>query len=159
MEKTLERKLPEGERRWVVREHSQSSYSDSTRLAEPGCRFYPQPNPNPTHHPRPASRHPTLRGDPYPPLTPQPTLHTLLFPPLPTIHVGTTTDPSARLVTRLLRAAKYEVRGYASASEFLDSDPCAEPGCILLDLQMPGVSGLDLQESLARMEERLPVIF
>ena len=58
-----------------------------------------------------------------------------------------------------MRAAKYEVRGYASASEFLDSDPCAEPGCILLDLRMPGVSGLDLQQSLARMEERLPVIF
>jgi FixJ family two-component response regulator len=69
-------------------------------------------------------------------------------------------DPSFRTaVTRLLRAAKYEVRGYASASEFLDSDPCAEPGCILLDLQMPGASGLDLQQSLARMEERLPIIF
>ena len=69
-------------------------------------------------------------------------------------------DPSFRTaVTRLLRAAKYEVRAYASASEFLDSDPCGEPGCILLDLRMPGVSGLDLQESLARMEERLPIIF
>ena len=32
-------------------------------------------------------------------------------------------------------------------------------GCILLDLRMPGVSGLDLQQSLARMEERLPIIF
>ena len=69
-------------------------------------------------------------------------------------------DPSFRTaVTRLLRAAKYEVRGYASASEFLASDSCSEPGCILLDLQMPGVSGLELQESLARMEERLPIIF
>jgi FixJ family two-component response regulator len=77
----------------------------------------------------------------------------------PTIHV-VDDDPSFRTaVTRLLRAAKYEVRGYASASEFLDSDPCAEPGCILLDLQMPGASGLDLQQSLARMEERLPIIF
>jgi FixJ family two-component response regulator len=62
-------------------------------------------------------------------------------------------------VTRLLRAAKYEVRGYASASEFLESDPCAEPGCILLDLRMPGADGLDLQQSLGRMEERLPIIF
>jgi FixJ family two-component response regulator len=51
------------------------------------------------------------------------------------------------------------VRGYASAAEFLDSGPCAGPGCILLDLRMPGASGLDLQQSLARMEERLPVIF
>ncbi len=80
-----------------------------------------------------------------------------LSPPI--IHV-VDDDPSFRAaVTRLLRAAKYEVRGYASASEFLDSDPCAEPGCILLDLQMPGVSGLDLQQAVARMEERLPIIF
>src|SRR5262249_23091946 len=57
------------------------------------------------------------------------------------------------------RAAKYEVRGYASASEFLDSYSCAEPGCILLDLRMPGASGLDLQEVLAQTEERLPIIF
>ena len=62
-------------------------------------------------------------------------------------------------VTRLLRAAKYEVRGYASASEFLDSVPSTEPGCILLDLKMPRLSGLDLQESLAQMEERLPIVF
>ena len=60
---------------------------------------------------------------------------------IPIIHV-VDDDPSFRTaVTRLLRAAKYEVRGYASASEFLDSDPCIEPGCILLDLQMPGVNG------------------
>jgi FixJ family two-component response regulator len=77
----------------------------------------------------------------------------------PIIHV-VDDDPSFRTaVTRLLRAAKYEVRAYASASEFLDSDPYANPGCILLDLRMPGASGLDLQQSLAQMEERLPVIF
>jgi FixJ family two-component response regulator len=77
----------------------------------------------------------------------------------PIIHV-VDDDPSFRTaVTRLLRAAKYEVRGYASATEFLDSDPCADPSCILLDLRMPGASGLDLQQSLARMEERLPIIF
>jgi FixJ family two-component response regulator len=79
--------------------------------------------------------------------------------PTPIIHVVDDDASFRTAVTRLLRAAKYEVRGYGSASEFLDSDPCAEPGCILLDLRMPGVSGLDLQQSLALMEERLPVIF
>jgi FixJ family two-component response regulator len=79
--------------------------------------------------------------------------------PTPIIHV-VDDDPSFRTaVTRLLRAAKYDVRGYASASEFLASDPYAEPGCILLDLRMPGASGFDLQQSLAAMEERLPIIF
>jgi two-component system, LuxR family, response regulator FixJ len=95
----------------------------------------------------------------FPPRHPTPDTRHSSASPTPIIHV-VDDDPSFRTaVTRLLRAAKYEVRGYASAAEFLDSDPCAEPGCILLDLQMPGVSGLDLQESLARMEERLPVIF
>jgi FixJ family two-component response regulator len=78
---------------------------------------------------------------------------------LPIIHV-VDDDPSFRTaVTRLLRAAKYEVRCYASASEFLGSNSCGSPGCILLDLRMPGVGGLDLQQSLAQMEERLPIIF
>ena len=79
--------------------------------------------------------------------------------PTPIIHV-VDDDPSFRAaVIRLLRAAKYEARGYASASEFLDSDPCIEPGCIILDLRMPGVGGLDLQQSLERMEKHLPIIF
>jgi FixJ family two-component response regulator len=77
----------------------------------------------------------------------------------PIIHVVDDDLSFLTAVSRLLRAAKYEVRVYASASEFLESDPCAEPGCILLDLRMPGVSGLDLQQSLARMEERLPIVF
>ena len=78
---------------------------------------------------------------------------------IPIIHVVDDDLSFRTAVTRLLRAAKYEVRSYASASEFLESDPCAEPGCILLDLRMPGASGLDLQQSLERMEERLPIIF
>ena len=95
----------------------------------------------------------------FPPRHPTPDTRHSSASPTPTIHV-VDDDPSFRTaVTRLLRAAKYEVRGYESATEFLNSDPCSGPGCILLDLQMPGVSGLDLQESLARMEERLPVIF
>jgi FixJ family two-component response regulator len=78
---------------------------------------------------------------------------------LPIIHVVDDDSSFRTAVTRLLRASKYEVRGYASASEFLKSDPCGDPGCIILDLQMPGVSGLDLQQSLERMQEHLPIIF
>jgi FixJ family two-component response regulator len=82
-----------------------------------------------------------------------------MSPPQPIIRVVDDDSSFRTAVTRLLRAVKYEVRGYASASEFLKSDSYADPGCILLDLRMPGVGGLDLQQSLARMEERLPIIF
>ena len=96
-----------------------------------------------------SSRHPTLGTRP---VTPMPEIKATVF--------VVDDDASFRTaVTRLLRAAKYEVRGYASASEFLDSDPCAAPGCILLDLRMPGLSGFDLQQSLARRDEPLPIIF
>jgi FixJ family two-component response regulator len=77
----------------------------------------------------------------------------------PIIHVVDDDRSFRTAVMRLLRAAKYEVRSYGSAAEFLDSDSSAAPGCILLDLQMPKVSGLELQQSLERMEERLPIIF
>ena len=69
-------------------------------------------------------------------------------------------DPSFRkALTRLLRATKYEVRSYASAPEFVDSHARGTGGCIILDLKMPGVSGLELQESLANVDEPLPIIF
>jgi FixJ family two-component response regulator len=59
----------------------------------------------------------------------------------------------------LLRAAKFEVRGYASAADFMGSDASAAHGCILLDLRMPGASGFDLQQWLVKTEEGLPIIF
>jgi FixJ family two-component response regulator len=63
-------------------------------------------------------------------------------------------------LTRLLRIAGYEVRGYGSAGEFLlDETSCDVPGCMLLDLLMPGPSGLELHEALARRGDTLPVIY
>jgi FixJ family two-component response regulator len=60
----------------------------------------------------------------------------------------------------LLHAAGYDVRAYASAGDFaLASREKHRRGCVLLDLRMPGPSGLDLQEVLAREDEPLPVIF
>ena len=69
-------------------------------------------------------------------------------------------DESLRsALQRLLTAAGYRVRTYASAGEFLLEPPVDAPGCLLLDLHMPGPSGLDLQEALKRHGVRLPVIF
>jgi FixJ family two-component response regulator len=62
-------------------------------------------------------------------------------------------------VARMLRAYGYAVKTYESAAEFLVQAEFDVPGCILVDLQMPGMSGLDLQESLAKVTQKLPVIF
>ncbi|HEX6769841.1 MAG TPA: response regulator [Candidatus Binatia bacterium] len=75
------------------------------------------------------------------------------------IHVVDDDTSFRKAVTRLLRAAKYQVREYGSASEFFSSDAAANPGCILLDLRLPGASGFELQQSLAAREDRLPIIF
>jgi FixJ family two-component response regulator len=78
----------------------------------------------------------------------------------PIVHVVDDDDSLRKAVTRLLGAAGYEVRAYASAGEFaLASRERSRRGCVLLDVRMPGPSGLDLQEALASEEEPLPVIF
>jgi FixJ family two-component response regulator len=68
-------------------------------------------------------------------------------------------DESSRIASsRLLRSAGYAVRVYSTGAEFL-ADPPAEAGCIVLDLRLPGPSGLDLQERLTTAEIPLPIVF
>jgi len=77
----------------------------------------------------------------------------------PVVHV-VDDDPSFRTaISRLLRAAGYEVRVYGSAGDFLLEPPVDGSGCVLLDVRMPGPSGLDLHEAMARRGDTLPVIF
>jgi FixJ family two-component response regulator len=64
-----------------------------------------------------------------------------------------------KAVARMLRASGFAVKTFASASEFLAQPELDVPGCVLVDLQMPGLSGMDLQEALAKMRPLLPVIF
>jgi len=69
-------------------------------------------------------------------------------------------DASLRgALEKLLRASGYEVRAYPSAGEFLLEDLPTLRGCLLLDLQLPGPSGLDLQDALSRRGNRLPIVF
>lgn len=77
----------------------------------------------------------------------------------PLIHIVDDDDSLRSALQRLLAAAGYRVKAYASAGEFLLDPPADAPGCLLLDLRMPGPSGLDLQEALVRHGIRLPVIF
>ena len=76
----------------------------------------------------------------------------------PVIHV-VDDDPEVRTaICRLLRAARYQVRAYASADDFLASANHEATGCILLDIHMPGMMGLELLSTLAQREHSLPVV-
>jgi len=69
-------------------------------------------------------------------------------------------DPSARRgLSRLVRAAGMSVESYGSALEFLKRKHYDGYGCILLDVKMPGLDGLELQEELAKADYSLPIIF
>jgi FixJ family two-component response regulator len=75
------------------------------------------------------------------------------------IHIVDDDESLRQALQRQLMAAGLRVRTYASAGEFLLAPPTDTPGCLLLDLAMPGPSGLDLQDALVRHGIRLPVIF
>lgn len=64
-----------------------------------------------------------------------------------------------RALQRLLRAAGHRVAEYGSVGEMLLEGIGSAPGCLVLDIHMPGPSGLDLQEMVASQPEPLPVIF
>jgi FixJ family two-component response regulator len=64
-----------------------------------------------------------------------------------------------RAVGRLLQAEGFAVREYTSAGEFLISSPEQHCGCILLDIRLPGPTGLELQDALRQRAIQLPIIF
>ena len=68
-------------------------------------------------------------------------------------------DESVRkALRRLLRAANLDAETFASGQEFLDSLATGHPDCIVLDVHMPGMNGLDLQRRLRGNGLRLPVV-
>lgn len=80
--------------------------------------------------------------------------------PLPGIvHVVDDDRAFRTALGRLLSAAGHQPRLYESAPEYLAADDSESPACVLLDLSMPGISGLELQEALAQRPHAHPVIF
>ncbi len=79
--------------------------------------------------------------------------------PPPLMHVVDDDESLRAALVRLLEAAGFEARGYASAGDFLLHPVPDRPGCVLLDVRMPGPSGLDLQAALPAHKVKLPVIF
>jgi FixJ family two-component response regulator len=77
----------------------------------------------------------------------------------PVIHVVDDDASFRTSMSRLLQASGYQTQLYASGDAFLEKLPVLEAGCILLDLQMSGVNGFELQERLAKTGNNLPIIF
>lgn len=69
-------------------------------------------------------------------------------------------DPSVReAATNLFRSMGFVAVAFASAEDFLDSDALQKTSCIVLDVQMPGMGGLNLQSHLAAIGRRIPIVF
>jgi FixJ family two-component response regulator len=77
----------------------------------------------------------------------------------PFIHIVDDDDSFRTALARLLTAHGFIVREYSSAGDFLLAWPADALGCLLLDVRMPGPSGLELQAALAERGDALPVIF
>lgn len=77
----------------------------------------------------------------------------------PTIFVVDDDAAVRRSLTRLLRSAGWNTEAFASADDLLERAPAAEPGCVLLDVQMPGMNGLELHQRMAEAGIWLPVVF
>src|SRR6516162_10342320 len=69
-------------------------------------------------------------------------------------------DPSVRVATDgLVRSLGYRAATFASAEEYLQSDCMSDTSCVIADIQMPGLSGVELQSLLIARGSRTPMIF
>jgi len=76
----------------------------------------------------------------------------------PTVHVIDDDDSVRLMLDSLLRSVRLKVRSYGTTQEFLKASPPEGPGCIVLDIRLPGINGLDFQEQLRELGVRLPVV-
>ena len=82
-----------------------------------------------------------------------------MIPMADTVYVVDDDASVCKALRRLLRSAQYRVRAFASAEEFRLSDFKSSPGCLLLDIRLPGISGFEFQQELLVSGVRMPVIF
>ena len=78
---------------------------------------------------------------------------------IPLIYVVDDDESVRRAVGALIRSAGLTVQTFPSAQEFLAFPRPDVPSCLVLDVQLPGLSGLDLQEELAKVDVQIPIIF
>ena len=68
-------------------------------------------------------------------------------------------EPMRRSLENLIRSVGLRVEAFASAQEFLRGKRPDVPGCLVLDVRLPGLSGLDLQKRMAEANSEIPIIF
>ena len=78
---------------------------------------------------------------------------------LPLISVVDDDDSVRESLRGLIRSVGFAVKVFASAEEFLNSDHLRNTHCLILDVRMPGMNGLELQRQLAANDRKIPVIF
>jgi FixJ family two-component response regulator len=68
-------------------------------------------------------------------------------------------EPLREALGSVMKAAGFSSRTFASAEEFLACDDCDETACLILDVRLPGMSGIELQKRLIKANRPLPIIF
>ena len=79
--------------------------------------------------------------------------------PEPVIAIVDDDSSVRRGLQRLIRSAGWKVETFASAQEFLNRSQAGLPNCLVLDLQLPGLSGLELQKRISEVELGIPIVF
>jgi FixJ family two-component response regulator len=79
--------------------------------------------------------------------------------PKPTVFVVDDEPSICAALKRLIKSVGLEVQTFPSAKDFLQSERPDGPGCLVLDVRLPGLSGLDLQQKLVEAKVDLPIIF
>jgi FixJ family two-component response regulator len=77
----------------------------------------------------------------------------------PLVRVVDDDESVRRSVGELLQSVGFSVAAYGSAQDFLAADQSEAPGCLVLDVHLPGLTGLDLQRELVRTQRSLPIVF
>lgn len=78
---------------------------------------------------------------------------------MPIISIVDDDDEIRAAIQSLVQSYGLKAQGFASAEEFLESSRAEQTACLITDVQMPGMSGVDLQDALIKRDSRLPIIF
>ena len=76
-----------------------------------------------------------------------------------TVYVVDDDESVRRALSRMFRTSGWQVSAFASGTEFLAADLAGGPGCLVLDVRMPGLSGLEVQAELGKRHIDLPIVF